>query len=168
MSIVSKLVIAQCTFSLASRLPLRYALRSFPCATLARCHTSGRADWSRQSYNTFNRFIRNARYSTDAHSLAQSHLPLHVCNSSLRQTASGEGCTNPAYTKYSTMASSVASNTSSGKRKRGSSKFYAVRVGRKPGIYQSWPDCEVQVKGVHSVCRFATKIHHFWLHLMYF
>lgn len=26
-------------------------------------------------------------------------------------------------------------------------KFYAVRQGREPGIYFSWPDCEEQVKG---------------------
>lgn len=27
------------------------------------------------------------------------------------------------------------------------SKFYAVKNGRKPGIYLSWPECEAQVKG---------------------
>ena len=26
-------------------------------------------------------------------------------------------------------------------------KFYAVRVGKKPGIYMTWPECEAQVKG---------------------
>lgn len=26
-------------------------------------------------------------------------------------------------------------------------KFYAVKVGRKPGIYKTWSDCESQVKG---------------------
>lgn len=25
--------------------------------------------------------------------------------------------------------------------------FYAVRIGRKPGIYRSWPECEKQVRG---------------------
>lgn len=25
--------------------------------------------------------------------------------------------------------------------------FYAVRIGRKPGIYKTWPECEAQVKG---------------------
>jgi ribonuclease HI len=25
-------------------------------------------------------------------------------------------------------------------------KFYAVRVGRKPGVYTNWADCEIQVK----------------------
>lgn len=27
------------------------------------------------------------------------------------------------------------------------SKYYAVRAGRKPGIYLSWPDCQAQTKG---------------------
>lgn len=26
-------------------------------------------------------------------------------------------------------------------------KFYAVKIGRKPGIYRTWTDCESQVKG---------------------
>ena len=26
-------------------------------------------------------------------------------------------------------------------------KFYAVKAGRTPGIYESWSDCEKQVKG---------------------
>lgn len=43
-------------------------------------------------------------------------------------------------------------NSSAGtKRKRDSKapqlKFYAVRVGKAPGIYHSWPDCLEQVKG---------------------
>lgn len=29
-------------------------------------------------------------------------------------------------------------------------KFYAVRVGRKPGIYNSWDECEEQTKGFHG------------------
>ncbi|KAH7411842.1 ribonuclease H-like domain-containing protein [Phaeosphaeria sp. MPI-PUGE-AT-0046c] len=45
---------------------------------------------------------------------------------------------------------SVTSNTSSGKRKRGSPKFYAVRVGRVPGIYHSWEDCKAQTDGVQA------------------
>jgi ribonuclease HI len=27
------------------------------------------------------------------------------------------------------------------------SKFYAVRVGRVPGIYKTWPECQEQIKG---------------------
>lgn len=27
------------------------------------------------------------------------------------------------------------------------SKFYAVRVGRTPGIYNSWDDCKAQIDG---------------------
>jgi ribonuclease HI len=26
-------------------------------------------------------------------------------------------------------------------------KVYAVKVGRQPGIYRSWPECEAQVRG---------------------
>ncbi|MGH2065607.1 viroplasmin family protein, partial [Aerococcus sp. L_4] len=26
-------------------------------------------------------------------------------------------------------------------------KFYAVKKGKKPGIYKTWPDCQKQVKG---------------------
>jgi viroplasmin and RNaseH domain-containing protein len=26
-------------------------------------------------------------------------------------------------------------------------KFYAVRIGRTPGIYHTWAECEAQVKG---------------------
>ncbi|KAI8943369.1 hypothetical protein NX059_001383 [Plenodomus lindquistii] len=43
---------------------------------------------------------------------------------------------------------SVTSVTSSGKRKRDAGpKFYAVKVGRKPGVYQSWPEAYAQVDG---------------------
>lgn len=51
-------------------------------------------------------------------------------------------------------AKSVASTTSSGKRKRNAGPaFYAVRVGRTPGIYYSWSDCEAQIKGMKAECR---------------
>ena len=44
---------------------------------------------------------------------------------------------------------SPATNASTGvKRKRGSEpKFYAVRLGRTPGVYHSWSDCLAQVTG---------------------
>ena len=43
----------------------------------------------------------------------------------------------------------VSTNASSGtKRKRQDGpKFYAVRVGAKPGVYYTWNDCLEQVKG---------------------
>ncbi|KAJ8115004.1 hypothetical protein OPT61_g3243 [Boeremia exigua] len=48
-------------------------------------------------------------------------------------------------------AKSVTSTASSGKRKRTSGPaFYAVRVGRAPGIYYSWADCEAQIKGMKA------------------
>lgn len=45
------------------------------------------------------------------------------------------------------------SNTSSGKRKRNGPKFYAVRKGRTPGIYYSWPECQQQTDGVSAECK---------------
>jgi viroplasmin and RNaseH domain-containing protein len=40
------------------------------------------------------------------------------------------------------------------KSKKKGNKFYAVRVGRTPGVYQSWDECEMQVRyqlsGVYS------------------
>ncbi|KAF1926626.1 RnaseH-domain-containing protein [Didymella exigua CBS 183.55] len=48
-------------------------------------------------------------------------------------------------------AKSATSSTSSGKRKRSAGPvFYAVRVGRTPGVYYSWPDCEAQIKGMKA------------------
>lgn len=50
-------------------------------------------------------------------------------------------------------AKSVTSTTSSGKRKRNAGPaFYAVRVGRQPGVYYSWADCEAQIKGMKAEC----------------
>ena len=62
------------------------------------------------------------------------------------------------YDQVDAMAgpTSVASNTSSGKRKRSSPKFYAVKVGRTPGIYHSWEDCKAQTEGIKSQCMFPT------------
>jgi hypothetical protein len=162
MSIVGKSAIAQCAFGLALRLPLRYAPALLPPRYTSQLHANRGADFARQSYNILRHSIHHVRFSTRADSLAQIHLPLHVqaYRNDLRlRTATWEGYTDPIYTKYGTMTMSATSNTSSGKRKRSSPKFYAVRVGRKPGIYQSWPDCEVQVKGVHSVCKSAPAIH---------
>lgn len=27
-------------------------------------------------------------------------------------------------------------------------KYYAVKIGIKPGIYETWAECELQIKGV--------------------
>ncbi|KKY25416.1 putative rnase h domain protein [Diplodia seriata] len=44
--------------------------------------------------------------------------------------------------------STAATSNASSKRKRGSEpKFYAVKDGRKPGVYANWNDCLDQVKG---------------------
>jgi ribonuclease HI len=42
---------------------------------------------------------------------------------------------------------SVSSASSSKKRKRDSPKYYAVRLGRKPGVYHTYEEVEDQVKG---------------------
>ena len=46
-------------------------------------------------------------------------------------------------------ASPAGTTASTGtKRKRAAEpKFYAVRVGNRPGIYHTWADCLEQVKG---------------------
>lgn len=51
-------------------------------------------------------------------------------------------------------AKSVSSTASSGKRKRGNQvAFYAVKVGRTPGIYQTWNEANQQVQGFpNPVC----------------
>lgn len=57
-------------------------------------------------------------------------------------------------------AKSLASNASSGKRKRNAGPaFYAVRVGRTPGVYYSWPDCEAQIRGVKAECKLSATEH---------
>jgi len=61
------------------------------------------------------------------------------------------------------MASSMNSGTSATaglKRKRDAGpKFYAVRVGRKPGIYHNWDDCLAQVKGFKdATCEFYSRL----------
>lgn len=52
---------------------------------------------------------------------------------------------------------SIKSASSNGtKRKREKEqKFYAVRVGKEPGVYTKWTDCLEQVKGFKmSICKF--------------
>ena len=64
------------------------------------------------------------------------------------------------------MATSVAPEASSAtsglKRKRESSvKFYAVRIGHKPGIYHNWADCLAQVKGFRgATCKSSLNLEH--------
>jgi hypothetical protein len=41
------------------------------------------------------------------------------------------------------------------KRKRTDNKFYAVRIGKKAGLYHNWNDCLEQVKGFKgAVCKY--------------
>jgi ribonuclease HI len=46
------------------------------------------------------------------------------------------------------------SSASSAKRKRpAGTAFYAVKVGRTPGVYHSWDDTKRQTEGVRAVCK---------------
>lgn len=51
--------------------------------------------------------------------------------------------------KVSPRSKSSASPVSGTKRKRADdgAKFYAVKVGFKPGVYYNWPDCLAQITG---------------------
>ncbi|KAK8200000.1 RNase H domain-containing protein [Phyllosticta capitalensis] len=60
----------------------------------------------------------------------------------------------------------ATSNASSGtKRKRAGPKFYAVKNGRKPGVYSNWNDCQAQVSGfknaIHQSFSTAAEAHEF-------
>lgn len=63
----------------------------------------------------------------------------------------------PAGETEDVRSQTATSNASSGtKRKRSNEpKFYAVKTGRKPGVYSNYNDCLAQVKGFKSaVCTF--------------
>jgi hypothetical protein len=47
-------------------------------------------------------------------------------------------------------APSNTSTTSSTKRKHGPLKFYAVKAGRVPGVYQNWEDVRQQTEGFNN------------------
>jgi len=66
-------------------------------------------------------------------------------------SVNGAAIPTPAMSPAPEAPASITSTASSGtKRKRESKsapKFYAVRVGKEPGIYHSWTECLDQVKG---------------------
>jgi ribonuclease HI len=60
--------------------------------------------------------------------------------------------------RASPSVTSVISNGTSNKRKRvgDASKYYAVRVGRKPGVYLTWDECLSQIKGHKgALCKYT-------------
>ena len=66
----------------------------------------------------------------------------------VHKISSAESLAEPGEDDHMGDAKSATSTTSSGKRKRAAGPaFYAVRVGRTPGVYYSWADCEAQVRG---------------------
>jgi hypothetical protein len=112
------------------------------------------SDSPRQLYKSSNHLVPHAHYSTRARYATQTHLPFHaqVHHNYLRDPiAIWEGYTDTNFFDFDAMAS----NASSGKRKRSGPKFYAVKVGRKPGIYHSWDDCKAQTDGVKAECESA-------------
>jgi len=63
------------------------------------------------------------------------------------------GNEEPNFASHNAKPASPSSTTSSAgtKRKRATEpKFYAVRVGYHPGIYQSWSDCLAEVTGFRN------------------
>jgi hypothetical protein len=127
---LTKRINIQCALRPLSRLPLRY--------TLHRPVDTGRDPYKNVVHS---RHITYLRSPTPDHSSfhAQSYRYSTTCN------------VEADLVDDSTMAS-TKSNTSSGKRKRASPKFYAVRVGRTPGIYHSWEDCKAQTDGTKAEC----------------
>jgi hypothetical protein len=146
----SKQIANECTARLATLLPRRYAL-----VALAYTLTNS----SRQPYSICSHSSRPVRHTLHARSLTKPSLP------PVKQAAHSSHLQHPISTykkilsetsnliNTMTDAMSITSNTSSGKRKRSAPKFYAVRVGRKTGIYHSWEDCKAQTDGIKAECR---------------
>lgn len=73
------------------------------------------------------------------------------------------GCPGSIYKKFTTEEAALAfvqdgdgpkvisSFKDSGKTPKHNGFFYAVRKGLKPGVYDTWPECQEQIKGVHAV-----------------
>ncbi|CAK3878867.1 Ribonuclease H [Lecanosticta acicola] len=51
------------------------------------------------------------------------------------------------FTAVNPMSIQTPTQTAGAKRKRDTPKFYAVRVGKSPGVYYSWTECLDQVRG---------------------
>lgn len=143
---------------LASKHPFAHLHISGLYVDLAHVFTS-KADRSRQSLHSNTHATNNlVRTSTPAAPFPLLHPHLRPCThdahpvfeasfTQFRNEEEGDGTMGDA--------KSAASNTSSGKRRRNAGPaFYAVRVGRTPGVYYSWRDCEAQIRGVEAECRF--------------
>jgi hypothetical protein len=107
---------------------------------------------SRQLHINPNYLVAHAHYSTHARHTSQTHLPSHtqLHHNYLRYPiAIWEDYADARFFDFDAMTTSIAS---SGKRKRSGPRFYAVRVGRKPGIYHSWEDCKAQTDGIKAEC----------------
>lgn len=74
----------------------------------------------------------------------------------------------PAAKKTAVAATKTASTSKSTSRKRKMDadveKFYAVRAGKKPGVYKTWDQCQAQISGFKGAqCRFAPALSSFRL-----
>lgn len=73
-------------------------------------------------------------------------------------TALQEGANSTANTK-SDASSSSATTGPNKKRKMGSGKqkFYAVKIGRKTGVFLTYDECRAQVEGYpRPICKLST------------
>jgi hypothetical protein len=143
MTYTGRLFKIQCVFRPASRLPNRYASTS-------KRSSSATAHRIRRSYGTLN----HARYQLHHPYFrpAQSPSLIHSRNYLGHRITTWEGYIDHTEAEIMPGTTSVTSNTSSNKRKRSSPKFYAVKVGRTPGIYHSWEDCKAQTDGIKATC----------------
>jgi ribonuclease HI len=44
------------------------------------------------------------------------------------------------------VSQEVAARAGAKRKRNAASRYYSVRVGRKPGIYHSWDECHTQVQ----------------------
>lgn len=70
-------------------------------------------------------------------------------HSARRSRSAWEDYPDTVVTEQGSMAGapSTTSTTSSAKRRNGPLKFYAVKAGRVPGVYQNWEDVRQQTEG---------------------
>ncbi|KAH3943176.1 hypothetical protein HBI70_194600 [Parastagonospora nodorum] len=124
MTYTGRLFKIQCAFRPASRLP------------------------NRRSYSTLNHAGYHLHHPYFAS--AQSPSLIHSRSYLGHRITNWEGYIDYTEAEIMPGTTSVTSNTSSNKRKRSSPKFYAVKVGRTPGIYHSWEDCKAQTDGIKA------------------
>ena len=116
--------------------------------------------WDRWNAPTL--FIcKNTALSSSFMEVGWYRLLIRACSLSQRSTSKSTLFLTMENTSPLESTSAPESAVSHGnKRKRGSDiKFYAVRIGYKPGVYSTWADCLEQVKGFKkAICTSTTGI----------